>query len=376
MINDYIKKFLHSSFPTAVFAGTFKENCMNITETTNLSTQQTKAHEGLILPNTVKGRNRLFASNHASKRRNDNAMKRTAEKKEREKKAVERDTAKVNKEAQSEAAKSKKSQASVAIAAAAQKVMAEGDEIALKEAAYHDRYVKNANSDLYRLLQIIMAFVGRVIASKQHEGIKSSMRHKLKHTYQINTQKNTPTASIVVRYVTRTSRKNACVYARVINKALEDGVKSKDLIKYIEKHQGIDNIRKKIAPKEKEPVTMSQEELGNKKFLVDFGEHYLINRASSGKYMGKFKLPAEFSSTMIDATRFSNFKYFVCDRVGDEYVIVDVVPVDSDFEPVLFERISNYHLQSSVHKQEVADAMNAAVTKTGRKFDKPLGIAK
>ena len=334
------------------------------------------AHDGLILPKTVKGRNRLFASNHAAKRRNDNAMKRTAEKKARETKAAEREAAKAEKEAQRETDKAKKSAESVAIAAAARKVMEEGDEIALKEAAYHDRYVKSANSDLYLLLQIIMAYVEKIMASAHEETIVSHMRHRLKHTYHIGTQKNTPTASVAVRYVTRTSRKNACVYARVINKALDDGVNSKDLIKYIENNKGIDNIRKQVTPKKNEPVTMSNEELENKKFLVDFGEHYLANRASSGKYMGKFKLEEKFRNSMIDATRFSNFKYFACDRVDGEYVIIDVVPVDPDFEPVLIERISSYRLQCNAHKQEVADAMTKAATETGRKFNKPLNILK
>lgn len=349
---------------------------MNTTAATNLSTQSTKVHEGVILPKTVKGRNRLFASNHAAKRRNDNAMKRTADKKEREKKAANRVVAKAKKDAQLEAEKAKKSAESVAIAAAARKAMEEGDEIALKEAAYHERYVKSANSDLYLLLQVIMAFVERIIASKHEESIKNSMRHKLKHTYHIGTQKNTSTASVVVRYVTRTSRKNACVYARVINKALEDGVKSKDLIKYIEKHQGIDNIRKQVTPKKNDSSTVGEKELEDKKFVVDFGEHYLANRASSGKYMGKFKLEEKFRNTMIDATRFSNFKYFACDYVDGEYVIVDVVPVDPDFEPVLIERISSYRLQCNAHKQEVADAMTKAATETGRKFNKPLYILK
>lgn len=355
-------------------AGTLRKQCMNTTAATNLSTQSTKVHEGVILPKTVKGRNRLFASNHAAKRRNDNAMKRTAEKKARETKAAEREAAKAKKEAQREAEKAKKSAASVAIAAAARKVMEEGDKIALKEAAYHERYVKSANSDLYLLLQVIMAFVERIIASKHQESIKSSMRHKLKHTYHIGTQKNTSTASIVVRYVTRTSRKNACVYARVINKALEDGVKSKDLIKYIEKHQGIDNIRKQVTPKNNDSSTVGEKELEDKKFLVDFGEHYLANRASSGKYLGKFKLDSKFRSSLVDATRFSNFKYFACDYVNGEYVIVDVVPVDPDFEPVLIERISNYRLQCTVHKPEFADAMLKAANETGRKFNSPLCI--
>lgn len=334
------------------------------------------AHDGLILPKTVKGRNRLFASNHAAKRRNDNTMKRTAEKKARETKAAEREAAKAEKEAQREADKAKKSAESVAIAAAARKVMEEGDEIALKEAAYHDRYVKSANSDLYQLLQIIMAYVEKILASQHVEAIVSHMRHRLKTKYCIGTQKNTPTASIVVRYVTRTTRKNACVYARVINKALEDGVHSKDLIAYIEKHQGIDNIRKQVALKETGPVTMSKEELKNKEFLIDFGGHYLANRASSGEYIGKFKLPEKFSSTIVDATRYSNFKYFACDYVDGKYVVVEIVPVDPDFEPVLFERILNYRLNCNVHTPEVADALTKAAAETGRKFKTPLYIAK
>jgi hypothetical protein len=357
-------------------AGTLKEKPMDATSTELIdSNQHSNIHNGMILPKTFKGRARLHSRLAASSRKLKRTMESKAKKAEKAQKAAERAAAKADKKEKLEQEKAKKIAQSLADANAARIALAEGDEIALKEAGYHEKYVKNANGDLYKLLQIIMAFVEKIIASAHKDAIVSHMRHTLKHAHHIGTQKNTPTANIVVRYVTRTSRKNACVYGRVINKALEDGVKSKDLIDYIEQHQGIDNIRKQVVSKEKEPVTMSQKELENKKFLGDFGESYLNSRAKSGNYMGKFTLDNKFSSTSTDATRFSNFKYFACDYVNGEYVIVDVVPVDPDFEPTLFERISNYRLQCNVHHQEVADAMCEAAKSNGRTFKEPLYIA-
>ena len=291
------------------------------------------------------------------------------------KKKAERVVAMEAKATAKEAAKNAKLAHSDSAMHVAEKFLQDGDAIALHEANYHEHYIKSADQALYKLLQVIMAFIETIIASGHEKECVGLMRFRLKHVHHIITQKNTPTASVVVRYVIRTSRKNACVYSRVINQALADGIKSNDLVKYIEDHQGISNIRKAITPKVKKDKELGEQELKNIKLMALMGESYLANRSKAKTGLSKFKLDQKHSSMMIDASRFSSFKYFACDYVDGEYVVIDVVPMDEEFELKLLERITNYRVgYCSLYSQEEADALELAAMQNGLKIKKKLSI--
>ncbi len=362
-----------------------------VTKTEATTSNIDKLFGSVILPNTQKGRNRLFASNHASLRRTQNAIKRKEEQEAKPVKAAERAAAKEAKAketadakevkaaeriASKEAAKAQKRSEEVKLSAYTRQVLIEGDQIADQEATFHKRFVLKANAELYKLLQIIMAYAEKILARKDSKNIVASMRHSLKYSHRINTQANTPELSIIVRFVTRTNRKNACVYARVIKKAIADGVKSSDLIAYIEKHKGIDKIRSKaVANASSQPKVLSEQDIKDTKFLVDFGTTFLSKLVESGTTLGTLELQKKYYSTIRDASSFSNYTYFACDYVDGKYVVVDVVPVDPDFEPVILERISNYHLQCNTHHKEIANAMIEAAAENGRTLKKELHIS-
>lgn len=399
IVKRLYQNFLPQSVPTAMSAGTLKGNVMKTTNSNadNTTSNIDQMFGSVILPKTQKGRARLFSRTFASMRRNQNAMKRKEEQKAKEAKAAERAaaketkakdaaaakeakaaeraTAKAAKEAQLLDQKEEKKKQNVASHRAADLAIEKGDTIALQEAEYHELYVKKANDDLYKLLQIIMAFVEEILASPHEETIVSSMRFKLKHTYNIGTQSNTSTANVAVRFVTRTSKKNSSVYARVINKAIADGIKSKDLIEYIKANEGIDNIRQKaVNADSKKPAEIDAKTLADEKFMSDFGESYLSHLTKAGVSMGKFKLDHKFNAKMTDTSRGTSFKYFACKQVNGEYLVIDVVPTDPNFEETLLQRISCYSLNKSFYTTKEAEAMEAAAKENGRVLNKKLTV--
>ena len=334
--------------------------------TTLLATQ---IHEGQIFPRVEKSNLRGYKKTawlaHNAKQKEISVAIKDA-----------KASAKEAKTAAKELARREKLASQTAATLEAEKFLKEGDAIALKEAAYHDQYIKHANQELYKLLQDIMAFVERIIASGHEKHSIEVMRHRLKHDYHIITQKNTPTASVVVRYVIRTSRKNACVYSRVINQALADGINSSDLVNYIESRQGISNMRKAVTPKVKQAQELNEQDLKNFKKMALVGESYLSNRSKAKSGLSKFKLDRKHENMMTDASRFSSFKYFACDYVDGEYIVIDVVPMDEEFELKLLERIINYRVgYCDSYSQEEADALEQAVKENGLKLKKKLSIS-
>jgi hypothetical protein len=76
------------------------------------------------------------------------------------------------------------------------------------------------------------------------------MRKSLKDNYSIKTQANTTTTALVVKYVTRASRKTAHVYGKVLDIAIADGITSDGLVEYIKSKGGIDKVRKAVVSAE------------------------------------------------------------------------------------------------------------------------------
>jgi hypothetical protein len=293
------------------------------------------SNPNIVLPTKTKDRMAAIKSAVTAKRRSDKAKSKL----------------------QLKAAKQKESLETNAISKYFQDV---GDALAEKEKKYHEQYVKNSNAELYKLLEEVMAFTEEVLAEKHVTSIISGMRHTMKHSLRINTQSNTPMVSVVVRYVIRTSRKNACVYARVIERAISEGIKSNGLAQYIIDNQGIDNIRKAAvnAAKTTSDANNIEKLAKNNKEIAAYGISYLQHRVGTG--MSKFKLDSKYDSKLIDKSRFTEYKYFACKNISGEFVVIDVVPVDPDFEEVLIRRMMGDLLHQGFFSEEEKKAMKAA----------------
>lgn len=261
------------------------------------------------------------------------------------------------------AAQGKKAKASMAVSTYVELMKKQGDEIAAKEEEYQERFVRKASVVLYALLQEIMAFAEQVMESKHSEKVVEGMRHTLKHSYHINTQKNASPLNHIVRYVTRTSRKNSCVYAKVIEKAMADGVRSEGLIDYIKANEGIEKIRKTIvAAKKAESAIEKNQNLEamahDYQKLAKVGMSYLNHRNSKG--IGSFVLNNKYESHLSDASRETEFKYFACKYANGKYVVIDVVPANAELEERLLSNIVNYIASANTASKDEIQSLKLA----------------
>jgi hypothetical protein len=103
---------------------------------------------------------------------------------------------------------------------------------------------------LYVILSEILKLHEMLTGSAKQERIMKQMRKSLKDTHNIKTQANTTTTALVVKYVTRASRKTAHVYGKVLDIAIGNGITSDGLVDYIKCKGGIDKVRKAVVSAE------------------------------------------------------------------------------------------------------------------------------
>ena len=121
-------------------------------------------------------------------------------------------------------------------------IITHADLLAQRHASYVSEFVTRANSELYVILAEILKLHEQVEASMQRDKLIKQIRRLLKDNYNIKTQTNTKTTALVVKYVTRASRKTAHVYGKVLDIAIADGITSDGLVEYIKSKGGIDKV--------------------------------------------------------------------------------------------------------------------------------------
>jgi hypothetical protein len=232
-------------------------------------------------------------------------------------------------------------------------VLSEGDLLAQQQADFYENYIVKANDVLYGLLADLMRYSDQVLGSDSKLEILSQMRSVLSKKYQIKVQKNTPELTIIVKYVVRTNRKNAHVYARVLDMAYRQDVMADELEDFIRKNGGIDRIRESNV--NLEAVTKRK---AKGEYELKFIKALLDEKAATP--ITEFSIPHEWSSQVHDSKGVSEFFYPICKRVLGGYKVVGIVPMDFDFENQVLERVftdlgskSSY---SEIDKQQIARA--------------------
>lgn len=129
-------------------------------------------------------------------------------------------------------------------------IITHADLLAQRHASYVSEFVTRANGELYVILAEVLKLHEMLTASAKQEQLVKQMRRLLKDIYNIKTQTNTKTTALVVKYVTRASRKTAHVYGKVLDIAIGDGITSDGLVEYIKGKGGIDKVRKAVASAE------------------------------------------------------------------------------------------------------------------------------
>ena len=244
-------------------------------------------------------------------------------------------------------------------------LLSAGEALAKQNDGYETQYVTNANADLYELLARIHAYAEEVQANSDVDAVVKQMREELLKKHKIKTQKDSPPLNIIVRFVTRTNRKNASVYARVIRKAIADGITSAGLVAYIVKAKGIDKIREAVV---KKPIEIT--DVKNVEKFWKYAESYL--EAQIIKPMASFELGTEHSSYMADTVRGGRFTYFVCDYVGGKYQVVDALMMDKALEQQLLERVYSNATNNKTRTKEEVAVLNKIEAELGLTRKAPL----
>jgi hypothetical protein len=122
-------------------------------------------------------------------------------------------------------------------------IITHADLLAQRHEDYVNEFVTRANTELYCILAEIKLLHEKLVSSRNQEKLIKQMRNILKEKYGLKTQVNTKTTALVVKYVTRASRKTAYVYGRVLDIAIAKGIDSTGLVDFIKASGGIDKIR-------------------------------------------------------------------------------------------------------------------------------------
>lgn len=239
---------------------------------------------------------------------------------------------------------------------AVEQVLAEGDFLAQKQSDFNDNYIIKANDALYDLLADIMRFSNQVLGSDSKVEILSKMRSALSKKHGIKTQRNSPDLTIIVKYVVRTSRKTAHVYARVLDMAYRQDVMADELADFIRQNGGIDRIRESNTNLE----AVAKKKARNEQEL-NFIRALMREKVTTP--ISEFEIPMEWSSEVHDSRGVSEFFYPVCVRELGGFKVVGVVPMDKDFENEILNRVyidlNSKTTCTEVHKQQIAAAKHA-----------------
>ena len=280
-------------------------------------------------------------------------------------KAADRAQAKADKEAAKVAVKAAKEHAARTAFAAAAGLLQVGDMLAAQTKSYDEFDTKNTeakNSKLYKLLADIQAFAENVKAQPNLDDIIKGMRHKLVNEFDIKTQANSPALNIIVRYVTRTNRKNACVYARVLKVAEARNIKSTELEGFIISKNGIQNVHPDLTVKQEQVKV----ERANKKKLYDSWSRYAIsmlaNKAYSGDVLGEIKLTEQKNNDRLDGRTRSEFVHLFGYMHEGKLSVVDFAPgvtVEQEFEMLFnYGSFQLHRMRSKLGEDKAFDVFN------------------
>ncbi len=122
-------------------------------------------------------------------------------------------------------------------------LIAQADEVASAHEQFNLQYVVGGRVALYQLLGRMFALVQQFESAPDRKELISKIRHQLRSEHGIKTQANSSDTTVLVRYMTRTDRKTAHVYARAIESARANSISVDQLPSYIEQAGGLEQIR-------------------------------------------------------------------------------------------------------------------------------------
>ena len=198
-------------------------------------------------------------------------------------------------------------------------LVAQADDLALEHEQFTTHYVIGGRLALYELLSKIFVLYKSLAVAPDRKDLLGKMKHKMLHTYRIRVQSNSSDAGILVRYITRTDRKTAHVYARVIEAAIANEISVDEFCDYIQQSGGIEQMRSIGA----DPVASAKREQLAKDSL-DMAWKYC--QAREELPLAQFVLNKDLC---YEKDRQVTFEYFACIKQnGRRYVLAKIPEIE------------------------------------------------
>ena len=228
-------------------------------------------------------------------------------------------------------------------------LLEQGTTLSGKHDVYVETYVEKGNELLGVLLSEVLAYAQEVLAMPNLEHVIKKMRRTLSRDYGIKTQINSPNLNIIVRYVIRKNRKTAHVYARVLQVAIDAGVKPVDFPKFVKTNGGIERIRQSTVNQELVKAKEEKQEYENDNAIA-YSRYYFEDLAK--KPLSTFTIPKKYESSIFDASRFGTFRYMICHYEGGEYKVVGALPMYEELDNQLLIQLFNHLHSCGVYSDE------------------------
>lgn len=234
-------------------------------------------------------------------------------------------------------------------------LIAQAKDLAAEHELFNEQYVIGGRKALYELLAKIYALVERFDQSIERTDLIKMVRKNLQEQYGIKTQDNTSATTVLVRYITRADRKTAHVYARAIESAQANNVKTEDFAAYIERSGGVERIRAIGANADAVDAKQALEEE-----MLALTHAFLSARTEMP--FATFDTPKAFEGI------YSNncaYELVICSLgTGTKYNVIGKLPADQALENLAIKYFAK-HLCNDIEKarEGVATVVNAAQKK-------------
>lgn len=211
-------------------------------------------------------------------------------------------------------------------------IICQADDLAQEHETFNADYIVGGRLALYDLLAKILALYKTLSVSPDKKNLIGKMKHKMLHTYRIKVQSNSTDIGVLVRYITRSDRKTAHVYARAIELALIQEISVENFGDFIKKSGGLEHIRS----------------IG-----VDQGiksQTELLQKSSWDLAMKYCRAREELPFSQFDLKKDLNFnknsqllyEYYACVSRGGKKFVVSKIPADDAFENRAIKLLGDY----------------------------------
>lgn len=211
-------------------------------------------------------------------------------------------------------------------------LIGQADDLAAAHEHFTEQYVTAGRMALYELLGQMLVLINNFELAIDREDLMAKIKYRLRTEFGIKTQKNSSDIAVLIRYMTRTDRKTAHVYTRVIESAKASGVTPAQLPSFIEDSGGVERIRSLAASGQ---LCVNEDDTAERDAIT---KEYLSCRS-------------ELPLASFEATEFLDqfgspdtaYAYFVCSRKGDgKFHVLSPLPSTARFEKLAIDHLSEF----------------------------------